>query len=307
VTKLIHRALLYDRDRSFVESAVPFLIEGLVAGDAVLAVGPATGVNDLRRELGGSAGAVEFHDAAQWYSQPTRTIAAYSTFIAQHPGARLRVIAEPDWRSRTQAEMSEWTRYESIVNQAFAEIEASVLCLYDQRTTADGVLDGALRTHPELFGDAGPRPNGFYQDPPAVYAKLDEQPLPPLSPHAFAMPLDDLDLHALRSFIGGHAEDHGMASARRHELLLATTEVATNALRHGAPPVTCRIWAEADDLVVDVTDGGQWSPGTAPGFLPPDPADGSGFGLWGVRMLCPLVQIRTSVAGTTVRLRVPLT
>jgi anti-sigma regulatory factor (Ser/Thr protein kinase) len=306
VTKLIHRALLYDGDRSFVETALPFLAEGLEAGDAVLAVGPAAGVNDLRRELGPSTGAVEFHEAAQWYSQPTRTIAAYSTFIAEHPGARMRVIAEPAWKCRTQAEISEWTRYESIVNQAFAEIDASVLCLYDQRTTADDIIDGALRTHPELLGEAGPRLNGFYLDPPTVFAKVDEQALPPISPYAFAMPLDDLDLRALRVFVGGHAADHGLPPARHHDLLLATTEVATNALRHGAPPVTCRVWAEAGDLVVDVTDGGHWRPGAAPGFLPPDSADGSGFGLWGVRMLCPLVQIRTSVVGTTVRLRVPL-
>jgi anti-sigma regulatory factor (Ser/Thr protein kinase) len=303
--KLIHRALLYDRDRSFVETAAPFLAEGLEAGDAVLAVGPTAAVNDLRRELGSSAGAVEFHDAAQWYSQPTRTIAAYTTFIAQHPGARMRVIAEPAWNCRTQAEIAEWTRYESIVNQAFAEIEASVLCLYDQRTTADDVIDGALLTHPELVGETGPRANGFYLDPPTVFAKVDEQPLPPLPPYALAMPLDDLDLRALRAFVGGHAQDHGMSAARRHDLLLATTEVATNALRHGAPPATCRVWAEAGDLVVDVSDGGHWHPGAAPGFLPPDPT-GSGFGLWGVRMLCPLVQIRTSVVGTTVRLRVPL-
>jgi anti-sigma regulatory factor (Ser/Thr protein kinase) len=247
---------------------------------------------------------VAFRDAAHWYSQPTRTIAAYSSFIQDHQGARLRVLAEPGWTSGSPAEISEWTRYESIVNEAFADIGATVLCLYDRRTSAAGVLGGALRTHPELLGDAGPQTNDAYVDPPEVYASVDREPLAPVPPHARAMPIDDIDLRALRAFVRDHAEDHGISSARLHDLLVATTEVATNAIRHGLPPVTCRTWADEGDLVVDVTDGGDWKPEGLPGFLPPDPLVRAGFGLWGVRMLCPLVQLRTGPSGTDIRLRV---
>jgi anti-sigma regulatory factor (Ser/Thr protein kinase) len=191
-------------------------------------------------------------------------------------------------------------------HQAFAEIDASVLCLYDRRTTTDDLIDGAMRTHPEMLGDTGPRVNGSYLDPPEVFADIDGRPLPPVPARAFAMPIDSIDLCALRSFVAGHGKDHGISSARCHDLLVATTEVATNAIRHGLPPVTCRVWAEDGDLVVDVSDGGHWQSDGIPGFLPPDPHERTGFGLWGVRMLCPLVQIRTGPSGTTVRLHVSL-
>ena len=295
--------MLYADDRAFPGAAVPFLRQGLEAGEAVLAVVPGAAIPGLRRAVGSDA--VSFRDAAHWYSQPTRTIAAYSSFIEDHPGVRIRVLAEPGWDCGTPAEVLEWTRYESIVNQTFADIDAVVLCLYDQRNTDPTILDGAVCTHPELVGDSGPRANDAYLDPPTVYAAVDRQPLSPVPPDARTMAVDDIDLCALRAFVGGHAEDHGISPARLHDLLVATTEVATNAIRHGLPPVTCRTWADGDDLVVDVTDGGHWQPEGLPGFLPPNPLIRAGFGLWGVRMLCPLVQLRTGPTGTDIRLRVP--
>jgi anti-sigma regulatory factor (Ser/Thr protein kinase) len=304
-TRLVHRAMLYADDEAYFEAAIPFLIEGLEAGETVLAVVPATAVARLRSRLGPRADAVEFRDAAHWYSQPTRTIAAYSSFIDDHPSGRIRALAEPGWKARLPAETAEWTRYESIVNQAFADVDGSVLCMYDRRTMTPEALDGARCTHPELVDGSGPHPNDAFLDPSTVYAEVDRRPLPPVPPGARAMPVDGIDLCALRAFVGDHAEDHGITSARLHDLLVATTEVATNAIRHGLPPVTCRTWTDDGDLVVDVTDGGHWQPEGLPGFLPPDPLVRAGFGLWGVRMLCPLVQLRTGPAGTDIRLRVP--
>lgn len=303
MTKLIHQAMLYAGEDAFLDAALPFLRPGLDAGDAVLVVAPATTTDHLHRALGPAANAIAFRDAALWYSHPTRTISAYSSFIEDHPGVRIRVLAEPGWECGTPAEIAEWTRYESIVNQAFADVDAAVLCLYDRRATAE-VLEGALRTHPELVGDAGPCANDAYVDPCTVYAEVDRQPLPPVPSHAREMPVDSIDLCALRAFVSDHAEDHGISSARLHDLLVATTEVATNAIRHGLPPVTCRTWTDEGDLVVDVTDTGHWEPEGLPGFLPPDPLVRVGFGLWGVRMLCPLVQLRTGPTGTDIRLRV---
>jgi anti-sigma regulatory factor (Ser/Thr protein kinase) len=304
-TRLVHRAMLYADDEAYFEAAIPFLIEGLEAGETVLAVVPATTVARFRRRLGTRADAVEFRDAAHWYSQPTRTIAAYSSFIDDHPSGRIRALAEPGWKARLPAEIAEWTRYESIVNQAFADVDGSVLCMYDRRTMTPEALDGARCTHPELVDGSGPHVNDAFLDPSTVYAEVDRRPLPPVPPGAREMPVDGIDLCALRAFVGDHAEDHGITSARLHDLLVATTEVATNAIRHGLPPVTCRTWTDDGDLVVDVTDGGHWQPEGLPGFLPPDPLVRAGFGLWGVRMLCPLVQLRTGPAGTDIRLRVP--
>ncbi len=302
MTKLTHRAMVYDHDDDFMRTAVPFVREGLEADDTVLVVRSSGGIVGLRGTLGHDADAVEFHDSASWYAQPTRTIAAYSAFILDNPDVRIRVVAEPGWERGSPAEIAEWTRYESLVNQAFAAIDASVLCVYDRRTAAPGVIEGVLRSHPELVDDDGPGPNGAYRDPATVFAEVDRDPLPAPPTHAAAVPVPGADLSELRWFIGGHGRAHGLPPSRLNDLLVAATEVATNAIRHGGPPVTCRVWDEGDDLVVEVTDTGHWKPPAVPGFLPSD-IGSSGFGLWGVRMLCPLVQLRTGESGTTVRLR----
>ena len=86
-------------------------------------------------------------------------------------------------------------------------------------------------------------------------------------------------------------------------LLVAVTEVVTNAMRHGEPPIVLRMWPEPDAaggaLVCEVADEGRWPPGAGYGLLPPRPAGtapGSRFGLWAVRLLCATVQIRTGDA-----------
>ena len=305
MTKLIHQVLMYQHEKEILDAVVPFLQQGLSAGEAVLAVGTAPNVSCLRQALGADSDAVEFADSATWYVQPTRTIANYSSFIAENATARIRVVAEPAWRTATAAELSECVRYESIINQAFSDVKASVMCLYDRRTTDPDLLDGALLTHPELVEDSCPRCNDAYVDPAAVNARIDRDPLPAAPPGAVRLPIDTDDLSPLRSFISGHARRHGMSRPRVNDLLVATTEVATNAIRHGLPPINCRMWREDDDLIVEVTDAGYWQPDPVPGFVPPDPSSLSGFGLWGVRMLCALVQLRTGPSGTTVRLHVP--
>jgi hypothetical protein len=303
VTRFVHRALLHDRDDDYLRTAVPFLREGLAADDTVLVVGSEHGIDGLRRMLGPSADSVDFQEAARWYAQPTRAIAAYSSYIIDNPGVRFRVIAEPKWSCATPAEAREWMRYESLVNQAFAQLEAAVLCVYDRRTAHPVVVDGALRTHPEIVADSGPSVNPGYTDPSTIYAEVDATPLPPPPPGTVSFLVEDADLSRIRWSLGGYARGYGLSPTRLNDLLVATTELATNALRHGRPPVICRLWTEESAVVLEVADAGRWKPSGVLGFMPPD-MGARDFGLWAVRMLCPLVQIRTGSEGTAVRLRV---
>jgi anti-sigma regulatory factor (Ser/Thr protein kinase) len=83
------------------------------------------------------------------------------------------------------------------------------------------------------------------------------------------------------------------------ELLeLVASELATNAVEHGGGAGTVALWAEPGAVVVEVRDAG---PGTAPlaGRRPPDADDAAGLYL--LHQLCDLVQLRSSAAGTTVR------
>jgi anti-sigma regulatory factor (Ser/Thr protein kinase) len=305
VSGLVHQASMYERDEDYLATALPFLQSGIESGDAVLAIGLDDHISVLRRELGADHGVVEYGDAATWYVQPARTIAAYASYVAEHTGSQIRVVAEPGWRGRSEHEIREWTRYESIVNSAFASTDAKVLCLYDKRETSPAILDGARQTHPEIRDRDSAHVNLAYRSPRAVNLACDQAPLSPPPAAATALRIGDTDLSPLRLFVSEHARRLGMSRSYLNDLHVAITELATNAIRHGAPPIDFRLWAEFGDLVCEITDAGVWEPADVPGFTPPDPLR-SGFGLWAVRMLCAVVQLRTGATGTTVRLHVPL-
>ncbi|MUN37022.1 sensor histidine kinase [Actinomadura sp. NEAU-AAG5] len=316
-----HRVLPYDGVDEFLGGALPFLRDGVDAGDRVVAV---TGVGReelLRDALGPAAAGVEFADAATWYAHPTRTLADClgDADNTAWQGRRLRVLGDPVWASRPPLEVIEWQRVEAIVNVAFQGTGASLLCPYAASLPA-GVVAAARRTHPESLRGVRAVANPGYMDPWAYSALCDGEPLPPPPGDADALKIDRPDLYWLRAYVSDYARQTRLPEEGVQRLLVAVTEVVTNALRHGEPPIVLRLWTDASGgpaLVCEVTDEGRWPSGAAYGLVPPRPAvDGTGgetgaegggrFGLWAVRLLCSIVQIRAGDGGTTVRLRLAL-
>ncbi len=84
------------------------------------------------------------------------------------------------------------------------------------------------------------------------------------------------------------------------ELVLATDELAANSVRHGGGSGTLRYWREGELLLCEVSDAGAIE---APltGRIRPAPDACNGRGVWLVNQLCDLVQIRSSPAGSAVR------
>ena len=71
-------------------------------------------------------------------------------------------------------------------------------------------------------------------------------------------------------------------------------------------PGTLALWATLSEIISQVNDTGQITDPLA-GRLARDPAAaGGGHGLWLVQQVCDLVQIRTSPAGTAIRLHMYL-
>lgn len=148
---LEHRVLLYDSDDGYLATAVPFLRDGMARGEALLAVAPGPQAQLLRDALGDAAGAVEVHDAAEWYSSPIAALGRYRAFVHDRfeGGAHwARVIAAPVWDGRSPDEAAEWTRYESIVNLCFASAPATIICAYDTRSVSEAIVAAASHTHP---------------------------------------------------------------------------------------------------------------------------------------------------------------
>ncbi|QXJ21711.1 sensor histidine kinase [Actinomadura graeca] len=308
-----HRVLPYDGVDEFLGGALPFLRDGVDAGDRVLAVAGVGRELLLREALGPAAAGVEFTDAATWYTHPSRTLAdcLADADNTAWQGRRLRVLGDPVWASRSPLEVLEWQRTEAILNVAFRDTGAALLCPYSSSLPA-GVVASSRQTHPETVRGVTALANPGYMDPWAYNAHCDREPLPPPPSGADSLKIDRPDLYWLRAYVSDYARQARLHEEDLQRLLVAVTEVVTNALRHGEPPIVLRMWADTSGepaLVCEVTDEGRWDPASGYGLVPPRPVGtGSGgrFGLWAVRLLCSVVQIRAGEGGTAVRLRLRL-
>ncbi len=301
---LIHQALLYDGDEDFVATLAPFCSEGLARGERVFAVTTPGNIALLRDALGGRAGGVEFTVADEWYRAPGRTLGAYSRYVDEHKAAhgRVRVIGEPVWLGRSAEAEAEWTRYESVVNVAFASSPAWIVCPYDRRMLPEHIVAYARRTHPVLLMGEGPRASEVFTDPAAFVYEGDELPLP-APPDVAGSVLDvdfDADLALLRGRVAEYAAGLGLPGERVELLLVVVNELAANSVQYGGGGGRFRLWARRDDVVCDVIDDGRMLE-AFPGYLPPSASARRGHGLWVVRQICDLVQIRTDPLGTQVR------
>jgi anti-sigma regulatory factor (Ser/Thr protein kinase) len=308
---LVHQALVYSGEGEFLAAVVPFLRAGLTAQDVVLVAASPPLLDGVRRALGPAAEPVLFIDASEWYRHPVRTIAAYEDFLRAQEPRRVSALAEMGWTRWAALEAREWMRYEAVVNTAFDMSGARALCAYDRDTASPGLIAEVRRTHQELVEGGRPRPNAGYTEPGRLFTEFDREPLP-LPPVFETIPIESADLHDVRAFVAARAARaarYGLSDDALNALLVAVTELATNAVRHGTPPMAVRLWAEGGDLICEVADCGLWRPRPEAmlGFVPPASAASGGFGLWGVRMLADSVQIRAGWDGTVVRLHMRLT
>lgn len=318
---LTHQGLVYGSDEEFLASTVPFCLDGLHADDAVLAVTTDTNIDLLRQGLGDAARQVEFIAADLWYRTPGRTLSAYHRYVEKHTAdgghRRVRVIGEPVWHGRDALETAEWTRYESAINIAFAPCPAWIVCPYDTRSLPEPVVRDARRTHPQLVTGPGASASDHYLAPTAPDGAWDREvaTLPAHGRDAAGVRFG-ADLGTARAFVSRTATALGMSPAGAGRLVLAVNEVTTNAVQHGAGHGRVAVGRSGHRIVCDVTDSGRTGTdrtGTDrtrtdwyAGYLPPDPSQPRGHGLWAVRQLCDLVEIDARRDGTTVRLHMNL-
>lgn len=88
------------------------------------------------------------------------------------------------------------------------------------------------------------------------------------------------------------------------DLLLGTSEAVNNALLHGCPPASIRIWAGPDRIVVHVHDTGPGPANRLTGLVPPaGDLTNAELGLWLTHQLGIDVALIYGDDGFTVRLR----
>jgi anti-sigma regulatory factor (Ser/Thr protein kinase) len=298
-----HEALLYAGTDGFLEGTVPFIQEGIAAGEPCLVVVGDEKIELLQGELGRDAEHVKFADMGAVGSNPAWIIQAWRDFVAErsNPGAAVRGIGEPINSDRPRPELVECQRHESLLNLAFAKTRAFwLVCPYDTEALDQAVIDEALRSHPVLATSAGRADSTFYRGLEASGAPF-TLPLPePVEPPR-ELYFEAASLAALRQYVALRAADARLDAACTEDLLLAVNEVATNSLRHGAGWGYLRVWEEPEALICEVRDEGVFDEPLA-GRLRPVPTQIGGYGLWLANQVCDLVQVRSLPKGSVVRL-----
>ena len=303
-----HETLFYSGEGGFLTGTVPFIEDALCAEEPVLiAVGKAK-ITLLEEALGEGAQRVTFADMRVLGSNPARIIPAWRTFLQDRApdGRPVRGIGEPIWAGRTAAELTECQRHESLLNVAFDEGQAwQLLCPYDVDTLEDDVIEAAHRSHPVISEDGVTRSSSAYVTLGDGWRPFEGSLSAPSAP-ARELEFTSGELGALRRCVAVAAAACPMSGERVDDLVLAVNEVASNSIHHGGGHGMMRIWWEGDSLLCEVSDGGRISEPLV-GRVHPRPDQWSGRGLWLANQLCDLVQIRSSDAGSVVRLHMRMT
>lgn len=301
-SQFTHQLLFYTAAEEFLATTVPFLQGGLAQDDAVLAVSGETNLRLLGDALGEDAALVDFADAADWHRHPAQTLVAYGDYVDQHPGRRVRILGEPIWRGRTEAEIREWARYESMCNAVFADAPVMFICPYDVRALGPDILADALRTHPEQIVGTTVVPNRNYTEPVELTAEDNQRDLAEPPATATVVCFGRYGLAEVRHVVAEHAQRTGMGLQRIAELVFLVNEVACNAIEHGGGWGTLRMWGTGDHLVCDVTSPAVWSGGPFASYLFAAEYALRGVGLWVSWQVCDLVEFRSGHPGTTMRM-----
>jgi hypothetical protein len=167
-TMLVHSAFRYDTDDQFQTVIGPFLAEGIERSEALLAVTTGANIELLRDHLGKDARSVEFVDASAFYTTPVAALDGYRCFSErqlERGAAWVRLVGEPVWVGRSDAEVRLWTRYESLFNLAFAATPLTIVCPYDERSVAPEIVRQSQLTHPHKVDAGGISPCPDYTGP----------------------------------------------------------------------------------------------------------------------------------------------
>jgi anti-sigma regulatory factor (Ser/Thr protein kinase) len=299
-----HEAVFYGSDDEYLAGAVPEIRSTLARNGAVLIAVADAKQRLLRSALGDDGDRVRFTDMEALGRNPACIIPAWREFLSGAGPEPVLGIGEPVWPGRSDAELVECGRHESLLNLAFDDgREWRLLCPYDAGALAPQVLDEACRNHPHVRRRGRTRSSRGYGGRQAVLAWDDALPAPARAPAELAF--EDADLPLVRDFAAERARGAGIAAERLGDLVLAINELATNSLRHGGGHGVLRTWEDGGTFFCEVVDGGRIRDPLA-GRSRPSDRHGSGRGLWIVNHLCDLVQVRSSPAGSVVRVHMSL-
>jgi anti-sigma regulatory factor (Ser/Thr protein kinase) len=297
-TALRHNAFVYEAQDEYVSRSVAFLREGLAAGEGAIVASTRDGIAAMREALGSEAAHVTFVDDSAAYIRPARTLASYHKVYAEQlrKTASLRAVADVQC-GPNRDEWDLWIGYEAVFNRSFAHLPVWVLCSYNVNGLPDPVVDGVWRTHPEVVAHDGWTTSDHYEDPDRLLRAItpEPMPLPDLRQLAFGR-----DVEQFRERLAREMVAEKVPEAKVLDMLLAATEIATNAIEHGGGVEEVRVGRVEGRFVCEIVDRGSGFDDPGAGYLAP--REGLGSGLWVARQLTWQIDFFESQRGFTARI-----
>jgi anti-sigma regulatory factor (Ser/Thr protein kinase) len=300
---LRHEVLLYGSDDELVAAAVPFVRDGLDAGEPVVLATGREHSEALRAALPEAESLVVRGDDGS-YARPSRVVKAYREMFADYVAAgaqRIRILGElpgvalgPTWWW--------WARYESAVNRLYAEFPVWTLCVYGTRTTPEHVLDDVRRTHPYLAAPDGRHRANDRCVPVEEFVPGKPAGGDPLEAHEPLIELVDPAPADARHVVLDAADAGRLPVAvSTDSVVMVLSEAVTNAAQHGLRPVRVRLWAGTERVMVAVSDMGSGPADPLAGLVPAPHYPKGDVGLWLSHELCDHVTFERGAGGYTFR------
>jgi anti-sigma regulatory factor (Ser/Thr protein kinase) len=295
-----HEALLYTGADDFVSRMLPIIQGAAAEHEPILVAVDRTKIGRLRWALGSDADQVRFEDMHRLGANPALIIPAWQEFVDSNRGCSMRGIGEPIYAGQPADQLAENQRHERLLNMAFdGSADFRLICPYDTTSLPAAVIEEAMHSH-RLVTRAGEDEESveYLTDAQAVF---DDLPEPARRPAAIEF--DASTLAAVRTLAHRQALSAKLPAARTADLVLAVNEVATNSLRHAGGKGVFRAWTDRGGAVCEVKDNGYIKNPLADRQKPAKD-DAAPRGLWFANQVCDLVQVRSKLGSTTVRLRI---
>lgn len=268
-----HVALYHEGDDDLATRLAPDIARAVEAGDAVLVCSPLEVWQRIAAELGSASDAVEYVADDVRYDHPNVSMRILHEFVLDRTrgGARAWSIGAIPFTDDA-ARNADWVRYERAVNEVLKHLPLRAVCTYDTAIIPAELLDEARGAH--IDSDAAGRPTAAPTPSPITLPSA--EPLVRVQVESSRSARHTIT-EAYRDLIGEDALG---------DLTLIVSEVVSNALLHGAPPVTMSAWYDAADAtsVIDVSDHGRGIDDPFVDLRPPRQRPG-GAGMWIVGQL----------------------
>lgn len=295
-----HEAFLWHDRTDFTDGLVPFITDGLAAGEPVMVAAINEHTDWLREALGPEAEQVTFVDMAELGRNPAKIIPAWQKFIdIEADGGRpARGVGEPIWAGRHTDELIECQLHEALLNVAVDPMTPFwLVCPYDAERLEPPIIDEAYRSHPVVIEADAYKGSTQYAGRAHLEVMLGSE-LPPLLGEPTTIPFTAKNLDRLPMFLKLEGHVAGLGLRQATDLAAATHGLAAGSLKRGSTCGVIRMWRQQRSVVYEVADNTFVDDPLAGRRAPlVDSADA----LWTANQLCDLVQLRSTQAGTTVR------